>query len=353
MKISQKIPMVIFLLIFSSFSLFSWFQYHTVTSALYQKNEVRIQQAAVDLSNQISNWLNSKLLIIDLAADAIAQDFSQQKVQNIINLETLSQEFILVFGGLETDGAPIANDPQWNFPADWDARRRPWYQLARRNNQSVLTEPYHDSATGELLVSVVAKVSDNTSFRGAFGGDLSLKKISDTINSQDYDQAGYAFLLSEDGNIISHPDASLNGKNYQSVFDNKRPALVHEAREYQVEGQSLFVTFRPLNNIANWYVAIVFDKEKILKDAYQLSYNTILASLFTALISSLILYFVINKLLVAPIGRLTDITDEISRGKLDSEILEASRQDEIGDLAKAIKRMSASLKITLNRLRKR
>jgi predicted Zn finger-like uncharacterized protein len=50
---------------------------------------------------------------------------------------------------------------------------------------------------------------------------------------------------------------------------------------------------------------------------------------------------------------LTDVTDRISVGDLDAEIVGIQSNDEIGELANALKRMQASIRLALKRLRER
>ena len=155
MKVSHKVSIVASLVVAITFSIFSWIQYLTVRDALFEKTENTTKEAALVLSTQITNWLNGKLGLIDLMAQAIDKDFNGETIQDTFDLPLLKEEFILIFGGLDTDGARITNDPSWN-PASWDARKRPWYPYARQNSQAVLTAPYPDAASGEILVSAVA-----------------------------------------------------------------------------------------------------------------------------------------------------------------------------------------------------
>ena len=50
---------------------------------------------------------------------------------------------------------------------------------------------------------------------------------------------------------------------------------------------------------------------------------------------------------------LTDVTDRISVGDLDAEIVGIQSDDEIGELASALKRMQASIRLAVQRLRER
>ncbi|OMH26595.1 cache domain-containing protein [Motiliproteus sp. MSK22-1] len=355
MKISQKVPLVVSAIIILAFSVFSWIQYHMVRDALYEKTGNSINEASVVLSHQITNWLNGKLALIDLMAQTIAADYNTDTIQNTMNTPLLKDEFILIFGGLETNGKPISNDPSWSPPNDWDARKRPWYPLARAHNRALLTDPYADSATNDILISAVANITDNGTFKGAVGGDLSLKTVSDAVNTLNFNNTGYAYLINADGEIISHPDSSLNGKQLTALFGEKRPSLTPDLQELELENRSVLTAFRPLENLygSEWLIGVVLEKDKVMADAYNLSLNAVIGAVISALVASLVLYMIMGRLLLTPIRNLTEIADEISRGKLGIEINETKRSDEIGALSKAIERMGISLQMAFDRLKKK
>ncbi|MEH6445534.1 MAG: methyl-accepting chemotaxis protein, partial [Oceanospirillaceae bacterium] len=189
MKISHKVVLISSVIVIITFSLFSWLQYNTVKNALYERASNNVTETSKVISEQIASWLNGKLALIDMVAKTIDSDFNTKGIQKAFDNPVLADNFILIFGGLEADGKPITNDPSW-APQGWDARKRPWYDLAKNSKSAILTEPYEDSSTKEILISATANLNDNGVFNGAFGGDLSLKSIADTINQVNFNNTG-------------------------------------------------------------------------------------------------------------------------------------------------------------------
>jgi methyl-accepting chemotaxis protein len=64
-------------------------------------------------------------------------------------------------------------------------------------------------------------------------------------------------------------------------------------------------------------------------------------------------YVLIQSRVLQPIKRLTEVADALSMGKLNNVIEEAKLSDEIGTLAKAISRLSNSVRLAMERLSKR
>ncbi|MEH6578204.1 MAG: cache domain-containing protein [Amphritea sp.] len=298
MKLSQKVALVASVIVVIAFTIFSWTQYLTVKDALYETTENSTRESSVVLSYQITNWLNGKLALINMMAETIDADFSPVSIQKTFDTPMLKDEFLLVFGGLDTDGARITNDPSWN-PALWDARKRPWYPYAKENKRAVLTSPYPDAARGEILVSAVANFYDKGVFKGAFGGDLSLKTISDAVNTLNFNGAGYAFLLDVSGKIISHPDVALNGQSLNALFTGGQPPLVDQLQEIDVDGQALLTSFRALDGLygSNWLIGVVLDKDRVMATANELGKRAIIVTVISVVICSLILYLMVGHLL--------------------------------------------------------
>jgi methyl-accepting chemotaxis protein len=111
--------------------------------------------------------------------------------------------------------------------------------------------------------------------------------------------------------------------------------------------------FQDCAYMRNWLIGVVLEKDKVLAEVYSSSRNTLIAAVITALLSSLVLYLIVNKVLLNPMNKLTETAEKISRGKLDLKVSGTERKDEIGALAKSIDRMGNGLRLAVNRLRKK
>lgn len=354
MKISTKVPLVVSSIIVLIFAGFSWFQFEMTRRSLYEKTTNNIYETSTVLSEQISTWLNERLAIVDAMSQIIGSDFSAEQVERTMKIPEFTRKFLQFFGGIDSEGGKlITNDPNYN-PEGWDARKRPWYPVAKNNGQAALTEPYNDALTNELLISAVANIYDGRKVVGAFGGDIALKAVSDALNSVNFNNAGYAYLVNNSGTIISHPDAALYNKNIQSLYDGSPLRIDASFQEAEVNGKTVITVFYPLKNVfsADWYIGVVVDKATVLSDARDLGRNAIIASILGALLCSLIIYLFMNKLVINPVKDLTSFADEVSRGKSMERLTDGytGRKDEIGDLANGFERMRKSLRIAMSRM---
>ncbi|EPJ48551.1 MAG: hypothetical protein OFPII_05400 [Osedax symbiont Rs1] len=266
-----------------------------------------------------------------MVAKTIDVDFSPENMQKAFDNPILADNFILMFGGLHTDGKPITNDPTW-APEGWDARKRPWYNVAKENNKATLTAPYEDASTKELLISAVANVADKGTFKGAFGGDLSLKTISEAINSVNFNNTGHAFLISADGNIISHPDITLNGKSLADAFGQYPPQISADLQETEFDGKTVLTSFQPLTELkgSQWFIGVALQKDKVYKQATAFGLAAIVGTLISVLLSAIGLFLTMRSLF-KPLEELQKSLIEINSGDGDlTKRLATSTKDEFG-----------------------
>ncbi|RVU84420.1 HAMP domain-containing protein [Leucothrix sargassi] len=102
--------------------------------------------------------------------------------------------------------------------------------------------------------------------------------------------------------------------------------------------------------IDNIDAAVAVKKDEIDAQVTSLIYKSLMIGLAFILVS-LVAAFMFSNSLAKPIQRLTEETRNISLGKdLDTDIYEVDRQDEIGQLARAVVRLRASVKIMMARM---
>jgi len=334
MKVAGKVVLVSSLVLVVAITVLSYVQYRDMANNLREHSSGSIEEASDALAQQTANWLNGKLALIDLIAQDIDGDFSASNIQKTFNSPLLKEHFLLLYGGLSTDGKAISNDPTWD-PTGWDARQRPWYSVAKAAKQAQITEPYADAVTKDILISVVANFTDNGQFKGAFGGDLSLKTVSDSLNTITFNNSGYAFLLTKEGNIITHPDTVNNGKQYSQLFAGQQPALNKKIQELEVNGEKLWVSFTPLNDLQGmqWYIGVVVNADIVMQDAISLGLHSLIVELISVIICVLLLSAVMKKIL-QPITKLSESLVEINSGDGDlTKRLPITSNDEFGELA--------------------
>jgi len=335
MKVAFKVGIAAATVLFLTTSILSWVQISQTQQAMHEQLNNSIHETSNALVGQIENWFGQKLHIIHMMQQEIDADFGLQRIHSTFNLPLLKSEFLLIFGGLDVDGKRIDNNGPENDPKDWDARKRPWYGIAKSAKQAILTDPYIGSSTGETLISVVAPFTDKGVFKGAYGGDLSLTTVSDALNSIDFNGAGYAFLVSHSGKIISHPDKTLYDQPIESLFPEQSLQLTSEVRTIRTEKGNKLVSFTPLEMLpgVEWFIGISVDEDVALSQLQTMSLGAIIVTLIGTALSLLVLILVTQRIL-KPLHQLRNSMHEINSGDADlTQRLEVHSNDEFATLA--------------------
>lgn len=80
---------------------------------------------------------------------------------------------------------------------------------------SILTEPYVDASTGQLILSAASPIydEDGKTILGVAGMDISMEQINTVMHEYKIGKAGYVMLLSSEGMVIYHPNSEDIQKN--------------------------------------------------------------------------------------------------------------------------------------------
>ncbi|MGU3845829.1 cache domain-containing protein, partial [Vibrio diabolicus] len=111
-----------------------------------------------------------------------------------------------------SNGFVIENDDGWEAGPDYDPRQRPWFIAAKNKGDLVVTDPYVDASSKNVIISVGTPVKENGQFLAGMFYDLELTTLSDLVNQVNLFDAGYLFLVTADGTTIAHPQSKYNGE---------------------------------------------------------------------------------------------------------------------------------------------
>lgn len=343
MKIRTKLSVASGVVVFLVIVIISVSSYVLVRDSLKEKTTAYVTDNTSLLAQSISNWLVDKSNQIRVLKSHIEQDYSAQMMQRGLEIPALSNDFLLMFGTLDNETQLRSNDPMRQNPAGIDFRTRPWYQAAKQQNSLVITAPYVDAATKELLLSVVVPIQAN-GFKGVIGGDLSLKDISASVNTINFDGTGFAFLVDENGFIVSHPDASLNSKKVQDIYGQTLSGQSNY-QEIDFDNEQHILYYQKLDSESGtqWYLAVLLNKSKVYASLTNMTWNTFFIAIFCIGLSIFVLRKLVKQLL-KPLSELLIAMNEIAAGGGDlTKRLVIQNRDECGAVADAFNQFLVTL----------
>ena len=347
-----KIITVMLIVSLLPFAIFWGITLRETNERIRTDTEALMAQTARGLGNQVDGWINNNVSILRTAAklpEIITMEGDQQKSI----LETIQKQYpwmYLVFT-VGTDGMNIARND--DVPLKDYSDRQYYKSIMRGKNLSWQTLIGKTSKKPSLVLAVPIKNEDMTI--GVMAAAMTVDDISKNIATWKKGQTGYAFLVDEKGYVISHPNRQYIAKrknlNTHPLIANyrKKGWTTITTRFKTPDDQSALGHVR--SNNYGWALALQQEDQEVFSALNRVQKFALTLLGCTILLVSVIAWFS-ARAIVTPVMKLTDAAERMSLGELNVKIDIKSR-DEIGLLAQAIGRMQTSLRLAMNRLRRK
>lgn len=223
-------------------------------------------------------------------------------------------------------------DPTWDAPDDYDPTSRPWYQLAKDNGDAVWTTPYVDAETGEVVVTVASPVYGKSQrLIGVIGIDVTIKTLSDELNSVKIGESGYPVLVDGDMQILTHKSADLIGQpvpvpELVSAMSSNDAGLV----EYVWKGDHKFASFKRIQE-NDWTVLVTMNSSEVEVLTRPIMITTLILGGVCSVIGILFAIFLARRF-VKPLIKLEETMGIVKEGDLTVRS-EVKSNDEIGRMS--------------------
>ena len=347
-----KIITVMLIVSLLPFAIFWGITLRETNERIRTDTEALMAQTARGLGNQVDGWINNNVSILRTAAklpEIITMDGEQQKPI----LETIQKQYpwmYLVFT-VGTDGMNIARND--DVPLKDYSDRQYYKTVMRGKNLSWQTLIGKTSKKPSLVLAVPIKYEDTTV--GIMAAAMTIDDISKNIATWEKGQTGYAFLVDEKGYVISHPNRQYVAKrknlNSHPLIANyrKKGWTTITTRFKMPDDQSALGHVR--SNNYGWALALQQEDQEVFSALNRVQKFALTLLGCTILLVSVIAWFS-ARAIVTPVMKLTDAAERMSLGELNVKI-DIKSKDEIGLLAQAIGRMQTSLRLAMNRLRRK
>lgn len=332
-KLLHRIIFIASLIVIASFALFSTTIYVLERQDLRDNVAGTLATTGASVASGTGNWFQGRLLLATQAADAIGA--SKEALGLVLSGKTLGAEFLSVYLGEENGTFTIS--PKAEMPKDYDPRKRPWYIDTAKAMSTQLTEPYVDMATNKVVISACVPVSADGKLIGVFGGDFALDALIDRIKASNFGGIGQAFLVSSDGKILVHPDASLVGKPLSEAFAGLSAPVAGRVMETTFADRNHVASFVPVEGLpVKWFVGVAVDSDMAYASLNRLGMTAIAATLAATVLMLLALGLVLKRVVAQPVSAMTAAMRSLANGNLKTEIPCLERHDEIGQMAAAV-----------------
>ena len=348
----RKIIIVMLIVSLLPFAIYWGITLRETNQRVNTETEKLMAQTAKGLGEQVDAWIDNNVSILRTAAN-LSEVISMDRDEQEPVLKAIQKEhpwmylvFTLDSNGMNVardDGKPLKDYSDRQYYKDAiSGKKLSWQTLIGKTSKKpalVLAVPIKD---GERLVGVIAAA-------------MTIDVISNSIANWRQGDTGFAFLVDEKGFVVSHP-------NKQYVIKRKNLNSHPLIASFRKKGwRTITANFNTTNNETSfghvrsnnygWALALQQNESEVFA-AYNRTQDFALVLLVSTIVLVLIIAWFSAQAIVTPIRKLTDAAERMSLGELNVKI-DVKSKDEIGLLAQAVGRMQTSLRLAMNRLRRK
>ncbi|QOV32795.1 methyl-accepting chemotaxis protein [Vibrio diabolicus] len=331
MKFRHKVVTASSFLLLITVSLLSTQQVMTIRSQTQEHIDSSVNEILTSVGNTVQSEMNAKKDLARSITEVIELNPSSHNyVQNILERPTPKASFLAIGFGYESNGFVIENDDGWEAGPGYDPRQRPWFIAAKNKGDLVVTDPYVDASSKNVIISVGTPVKENGQFLAGMFYDLELTTLSDLVNQVNLFDAGYLFLVTADGTTIAHPQSKYNGEKVGSYLP--QVDLTQSTQHIEIDGDRYMINLTHIPG-ENWYVGSVIDEAIAYSAVGELRNSAIIYSII-AVIASVIALTLLIRTLMRPLDTLNNAIKDVASGKGDlTQRLETDTDQEFSELA--------------------
>ncbi|EIW7481901.1 TPA: methyl-accepting chemotaxis protein [Vibrio parahaemolyticus] len=332
MKFRHKVVTASSILLLITVSLLSTQQVMTIRSQTQEHISSSVKEILTSVNNTVQSEMNAKKDLARSITEIIELSPNDRTyVKDILEKPTPKSSFLAIGFGYESNGFVIENDDGWDAGPDYDPRQRPWFIAAKNKGDLVVTDPYVDASSKNVIISIGTPVKQNGQFLAGMFYDLELTTLSDLVNQVNLFDAGYLFLVTDDGTTIAHPQSKYNGEKLNSYLP--QVDLNKATQHIEVDNNPYMVSLTHIPS-ENWYVGAIIDETAAYSVVGELRNSAIIYSII-AVLASVIALTLLIRTLMRPLDTLNTAIKDVASGKGDlTQRLETVTDQEFSELAK-------------------
>ena len=156
-------------------------------------------------AEQFNNFMSEKMSLIEGVAESTikyGQYDDRETIKNVIRgyKDSVGEDVADIYIAFADKELYMMSGSEEGLPEDFDARTRSWYISAVEQNQTIVSAPYVDQISNEMMITVATPIYDGDTLIGVAGEDVYITEIVDKTESVNFEEGVYAFLIDGDGN---------------------------------------------------------------------------------------------------------------------------------------------------------
>ncbi|KLO22144.1 methyl-accepting chemotaxis protein [Marinitoga sp. 1155] len=333
------IPMVVFTII-STFENYNK-TYNNILSHLNASTKSRAEilrtyfKPIFDMANMLSEDANVK--------GSYSNKFDERTwmLKNFDNIIKKFKDYEAVYIGLKDK--TMLMKPDVELPAGYDPTSRPWYKTAMSNPDNVVvSEPYADASSGNILITVSRTVKDeNGKIIGVLGIDLSIKNLVNTFLGDKNFEEETPYIINEKGITLIHEDPKKWGIDVSNMEFFTRATSESGMIKYTYNNITKYAFYYKIPEL-RWTVYTAIPEKVIQNTVWKQTSIYIIIFGIIIILAFVIGIMFVNNSIVKPIIIMTKEMEKVGKGELKVKV-KINSKNELGKLAEIMNQTIKSL----------
>ena len=323
------------------------------------KNITRAASASIsDFSHQVDAWLQKEAQRVT----DVAEEIGYQKLDSddrdglyayLADAINRMPEMFAIYTGCPDELAVFSDG--WVPDDDYKITDRQWYKDAVDSDQAIISEPYIDALTGEMVITIAAACRKNGEVTSVTAADMFLTEVNKIVSGYSFSDSGYPVLTTASGSIIIHRSEELmpyvddsENEHYtdysttvSSVSDEKTENGITSRTLTDYDGARKYVISTDIPS-AGWTLSYTMEESELYNDVYNII--IIFAVVIPVIIAlGAVVCVLVIKRCFKPLAAVSSAAEKMTRGDL-SVSFDYRANDEIGSVCRIIEQTNNTLR---------
>jgi len=269
-------------------------------------------------------------------------------INNLQNIKKTDSNMELVYLCIGKGKGYIANDDRRMLPG-FDVNVRPYYTQVLEKKGIIFTEPYADSNTKIMVITIAGPVYDQSqNIVGVVAVDVRLTQLTEIIKGYNIDYKGSAILASNQGTVVYDKDKNKILKDNITKYEGSLGVIAKKMLSnksgramYDKNGDSYYFAYNALPS-NGWSLGVSMPQKEVEKELKSYQRLMIFLYIIALLLVGAVVYIMIRRS-IASVPELVKDMDRMANGDLTT-LAEVRSSDEIGAIAGKFNKVAEAIR---------
>lgn len=318
---------------------------YSITKKMIQDSAKDLLSASIEnQAGEIESWLNQNLSAFNIVKQTIeGTQPDEEQLQNMLNQ-------YYDFDSNYPDGIYIAKEDGTLMKAEEakktgeNVTQTEWYHEGLTRVNMAFTNAYTDE-NGEKVISACGILRGSTPGMQVISADMSLERVSITVNSLIEMEDAQAFLVdSTDYSILAHRDSSLITKKLENLDGEFEADILQKLKNYDYDMAEIDGNMTAFTEIdgTDWILVSYVPDAAIYQDLNQVRVIMVVIGLISVVLLAVMIDRVVH-FTIRPIKELTKVIMAMTNGDFTVQVAKVGN-DEVGVMNRCVEKFVFSMR---------